>query len=261
MAGRPPDTMRMYSWFVDDRGILKLNKGNKPQMREWLRAPKVGPWFAAIADSGQKHVIPWTPVNPAGSRGRVMLEETTIALPSDWALLDDMAALLTAGATKEEVGRGEYGQGSWERCADAIRMFEARHGSMRHGGWFALALWLAQRDEDAVAKRMDEEKAAREAKKETRKRDRREDKRATPDVHRGGAARDSSGLPVDVARERVEALGTDPRSDAGGIAHDDGTGGVGDRDGARASATGTQCSLFDDAPRTDARRARGRVRK
>src|ERR1700678_1889135 len=65
MAGKPPDTLRMTSHVVDDRGWLRPNKGGKPLQREWLRGPKQGQWFAAIADSGKKHVIPWAPMNPA----------------------------------------------------------------------------------------------------------------------------------------------------------------------------------------------------
>jgi len=265
MAGRPPDTMRMYSWLVDDRCVLKFNKGNKPEMRAWLRAPKEGPWFAAIADSGQKHVIPWTPVNPPNTRrGAIMFEETLVTIPIDhasgWTLVDRMTTLLTAGATKEEVERGEYGQGSYQRCAEEIRRFEENWSDKRRSPWFALALWLAQRDEETVAKRMEEEKAARAAKKEAQ-RDRRKGEGATPKRDGRRAARDPSGIPVDAARERAETLGAVAGQNESGGADVVGSGGVGDDDRKTAPTVGAQCSLFDIITPTDAPRARARVRK
>lgn len=265
MAGRPPDTMRMYSHLVDDRGWLKLNKGDKAQMRDWLRAPKRGPWFAAIADSGQKHVIPWAPVNPPNtSRGRVMLEETEVLIPIDhaagWTLVDRMTDLLTAGATKEDIGRGDYGQGSVTRCGEQIRAFEASWASKRGSGWFDLALWLAQRDEEQAAARMDVEKAERAAKKD-RDRDRRKPERKSADRNRRGAARDPSVVPGNAAGERTEALSTDRGSAPVGSAHDDRARGVGDHDGAVASVVSAQQSLFGGAFDVDSPRARKAVRK
>ena len=105
---------------------------------------------AAIADSGKKHVIPWAPLNPAGcpaGQGRVMFEERLVML-GDWTLVDALSGLLTAGATKDEIERGAYGPGAWTRLgAAAIRDFERTWSGSRGGGWFALAVGLAQRDE------------------------------------------------------------------------------------------------------------------
>lgn len=265
MAGRPPDTMRMYSWLVDDRGVLKFNKGNKREMRDWLREPKAGPWFAAIADSGQKHVIPWSPMNAAGTRrGVVMFEETAVTIPVDhaagWTLVDRMTTLLTAGATKEEIGRGEYGQGTWQRCTDEVRRFEDGWSEKRHSPWFSLALWLAQRDEETVAKRLEEEKAARAAKKEA-ERDRRSAQGKTKKRNGRPTIGSESGIPVDAARERAETLGTTAGPYAGRGAHDGGAGGVGDNDRPAAPAIGAQCSIFDLLAPADAPSPRKRMRK
>jgi len=147
---------------------VNASKGEKPAHIDFLRAPHAGVWFAAIAESGQKHVLPWAPVNPPGSRGRVLFDEQTIALPdaAGWRIVDDLIALLTAGATKEEIERGDYGPHAWSRCEARIRAFEADWGDrLRGGDWFALALWLAQRDEDAVTERRAAEDAAKAEKK------------------------------------------------------------------------------------------------
>lgn len=153
--------------------VLIASKGEKPAIREWLRAPRRGPWFAAIADTGQKHVVPWVPVC-AGSRGVALFDEVSFQLPAPgdveaWRILDDLMALLTAGATKEEVEGGAYTPTTIVRCGDAVRAFERAHGHQRGGGWFAFVVWLAQRDEAAVAERMEAEAGARKARADAEK--------------------------------------------------------------------------------------------
>jgi hypothetical protein len=219
MQGRPPDALRMMSHFFDDRGWLQLNKGDKAKMRAWLRYPKRGAWFAAIADSGQKQLLPWTPINPPGSAGRVYFEETTIAGPdaASFELVDAMAALLTEGATKDEIGTGRYGARAWDLCA-GLRAFETRWSHARTGSWFGLALWLAQRDEEAVAARLAAEKEAKAAAKSAAKEKanaQRGAARKDPNANRGVPARGANCVPQG-GRQPAEALGADHESDAVG---------------------------------------------
>jgi hypothetical protein len=237
MAGKPPDTLRMTSHLFDGRGWLLPNKGAKPLQRSWLRGAKSGPWFAAIADSGKKHVVPWTPVNPEGLRagtGQVLFEERLVTL-GDWTLVDDLSSLLTAGASKETIETGEYHAGAWSLCAEEIEAFEARWSSERASDWWALAVWLAQRDEDAVQARMAREKEERDARKRTEK--------ETARSHRGDAARDASRVPRNRSK-RAEALGP-TAGPAPGERQDvlDG-GGVVDADVPKPPARGAQCELF-----------------
>lgn len=260
--GKPPDTLRMYSHLFDG-DYQAPNKGGKPAMRAFLRARHTQPWFAAIADSGQKHVIPWAPVNPPGSRGRVMFEEQIVEL-GDWAMLDELAELLTAGASKDDVARGDYSPFAWQRCAEQIRGFEARWAHLRGGAWFALVVFLAQRDEAAVAERQAAEKeAARLAKeaqkaaakakkptpknKEPRGKARRNDERTAQNEDRGRAARPARGVPRNAGVQPAEALGSARGPDASGSAHDGEPRGVGDEGLAGSAAPGAereQLSLF-----------------
>ena len=252
MAGKPPDTLRMTSHLVDGRGWVRLNKGGKAEMRMWLRGPKTGEWFAAIADTGQKHVLPWTPVNPARSPvERVLFEERFVTI-GDWRIVDDATALLTAGATKEEIGRGEYGPRAWQLCGAALRAFEALYGGERGGGWFDLAVWLAQRDEVVVEARMTAEKEARDAERGR--------KGKAPKRSRGDAARDARGVPPDVGGERAETLGHPPVADEERGADKWQRGGVGDGHGPRDAARLPQCELFGGAPDAGGPRARAQQR-
>lgn len=244
---------RNYSvLYAEGEPLVIRSKGDKPAVLAWLRRPHAAPWFAALANSGQKHVVPYVPTNGAG-RARALFDEELIDLPSSpegWRIVDELAALLTAGATKEEVERGEYA-GALSRCEPEVRAFEARHGHLRGSGWFALVVFLAQRDEAEVAARLEREAEARAAKKarerEATKSARapkpKADKPSRAKETKRGAKRGDEGSPLgcDGGRgdgaappvpldgcERAEALGPDHRPGACGDADVRGSRGVGD---------------------------------
>jgi hypothetical protein len=236
MAGRPPDTERMWTHLVEGDKHVRVNKGDKPEMRAFLRRGHSKPWFAAIADSGKKHVIPWAPINPPSfkSGGAVMFEDMLVQVPPTFELVDAMSELLTLGATKEEIERGDFAN-AWQRCAPELRAFEERHGCHRGSPWFVLAVWLAQRDEERVAARMEKEKADAAERK-------RQGKAAKPE--RRSAARNPSGVPQNKRIKPVEALGHDPGPNAC-VGKDDGKpGGVAVVDVPVAPAGRPQLSLF-----------------
>jgi hypothetical protein len=224
------------------------SKGEKPAIREFLQRPKPGMWFAAIADTGQKHVLPWTPINPVGvTRGRLLFEETSVTLPASLALVDDMAALLTAGATKDDIARGDYSTFAWLRCEREIREFEAAHASERASSWWSLALWLAQRDEEAVQARVEDEKAARAAARSERGTKPR-GAGATDRRNRAGSRRRAARVSEDAGCVGAQALGPDPGPRANGGAHQRQRRGVANEPVAEPQAAGAgQISLGFDA--------------
>lgn len=193
-------------------GYVNASKGEKPLQREFLAREHEGPWFAAIADSGQKHVLPYARINGPGRAGVVLFDDQLIRVPGDVSLIGDMCELLTVGATKEELASGVYGVGAWTRCESAIRGFEGAHAASRGGGWFALALWLAQRDESEVQRRLAAEKAERDAKTERRKnrasRDRVVSRRAKQGVHSDAAAQGAQALAAPASGARGEPDGS-----------------------------------------------------
>lgn len=231
MAGRPPDTERMWSHLVEGDTHERANKGQKPSILAFLRRRHSATWFAAIADSGQKHIIPWCQVNTPHRRGGVVLfEEMTVTVPEsdgEWGLVDAIAQALTDGLTKEGIASGDYGPRAWQLLGAArLRDLERRFSSHRGGAWFDLALWLAQRDEAAVQARLDAEKVAKEAKKNAGRGSKGEDEKP----HRRGGTRTTKRVPPDARLQRAEALGSDPgptpscganEREPGGVAHDD----------------------------------------
>lgn len=235
--------------------LITASKGEKPAILAFLRAPKRGTWFAAIADSGQKQVIPYTPINHPMARGRVLFDDTIVLLPdaAGWRLVDDMRALLTAGGTKEEVESGRYNPGAWTRAGELILRFEETWSSQRGGAFFTLALWLSQRDEDAVQQRMQAERDAAAATKASRKQGKqakeRGNKRAKGDAQ-DSSCRGDPGMPTPISGEgRVSAVAlgrADESSAISGTPHEHG-GGVGLHAAPQPSASGTgQLGLFGD---------------
>lgn len=217
---------RNYSLLFDASEtpvLCVLSKGQKPEIRAWLRRPHKGPWFAAIADTGQKHVLPWTPVNYSAARGRARFEEREFALPDErrFALLDDLEALLTAGATKEETQTGDYSPSTWIRCGALLEAFEAKWSTERASVWWDLAVWLSQRDEARVAERIEAEKAAAKAAKERQRGIGKKADRSARAPDDRVAPADPQGVPAQPASERAEVGGpaaiaaADQRKDSG----------------------------------------------
>jgi hypothetical protein len=232
VPGRPPKadkkfggSFRNYSHWWDERGYANASKGEKPLIREFLSREHSAPWFAALADSGQKHVIPFAPMNGRGRSGIVLFDEVRVPVPADQSMVDECAALLTMGATKEELLSGDYGSRAWQLCESALDRFEREYGTYRGGAWFVLAIWLAQRDEAEVSIRQAAEKEAKDA--------RRKGKRETPDADRGAAPRAARGISRKLKLQRAQALGPDSGTDAGRGADDREPRGVGDEDEAR----------------------------
>lgn len=209
--------LRLFSHLYCERNgeplYLAANKADKPWIRAWLATPKPAPWFCAIADSGQKHVLPWAPINLApGVAGVVRFEERDVRIDASvLASIDATCALLTAGATKDEIEAGVYRPMTWTRLgAERIRVYEREHAARaRGGGAFALVLWLAQRDEDAVAERLETERAAKVAAKEA---ERGRGKQRSGAEAVGG---DRAGAPG-----RVRARGAPGLSRVGGVGAD-----------------------------------------
>jgi len=236
--GKKGVNLRLFWHAHDERGYVYGNKGDKATIRDWLRAPKVGAWWSAIADSGQKHVVPWTPVN-RGASTIVRLEQRNIAI-GDWSLVDAMTAALTAGVTKGEIATGIYTPRAWQLAECHVRELQTRPELF--GGWWELALWLSQRDEAAVADRMAAEKEARDA--------RRSEGGRGAGRRGGGDDGDAKRIPARRGK-RAEALGPAARPVPPGTANVEHGATAGDGAAERAAPVGAQLGLFGGGSGTD----------
>jgi hypothetical protein len=208
-------------------GYCNASKGQKPLIRAFIERQHPAPWFAAIAESGQKHLIPFAPMNGMGRSGLVLFEEQIARIPEDVQLIARATELLTAGATKDELLSGDYSPRAWQLATELLREFDRDFAGERGGPWFALAIWLAQRDEETVSARIEAEKAERAAKKEKANAGRKA-KRAPENRNRGTAARGKNRVPADARSEPAEALGATSESLTVSGAHKRNAGGMGD---------------------------------
>src|SRR5690606_6674777 len=113
-------------------GYVNASKGEKAYVRDFLRREHRAIWFAALADSGQKHVIPFTPLNGTGRSGYVLFDEQLIRIPESFDLVDAMTEALTAGITKDELERGDYYVRTVRENRETARAFE--RSEERRGG-------------------------------------------------------------------------------------------------------------------------------
>ena len=226
VPGRPPKdgksfggNFRNYShifekgWkspaFGDDGTSMmhyaNASKGQKPLIREFLAREHHGEWFCSIADSGQKHVVHFAPTNGPGRAGMIIFEERVFWWPGEAPVLNDMMEMLTAGCTKDELSSGNYRPSNWMEMRERIEAFEQKWSGDRGGDMFDLCVWLAQRDEEAAASRMETKKQNGKQKKETpRKPPSGNDSRSKGRLPGKGSKPDG---PLDTAGEPVQSSG------------------------------------------------------
>lgn len=235
---------RSYSHGADAAGYWNASKGEKPVIRAFLARRKVGPWFCAVADSGQKHVVPFAPVNDGdGVAGTVQFEEARVWWP--WwapALVERLSQVLTDGATKDEIEAGDYRPWTWRTLGrDRVRAIESEVAPLRGGGLLALCLWSAQRDEEAVEAR----RAAAAETVEVSGAGRRGVGRRGARGDGGGAGRGPVGPHGDDRGEPAEAVRDRPEPGPVGGADERERPGVGDGAPARSEdPDGEQFDLF-----------------
>jgi hypothetical protein len=150
MNKEKPQRMRNYSHFIVNGEWTPLSKGNKAQMRELLLGD-VFPELAAIADSGQKHIVFRATRNTTGSKaGWVQFEEQKLYLkPDELRGLLAPVEKLYEEFSKVEIESGDYagyrilkfGMYRWLELENQIK-------AMRGKAIFSLALFLAQRSDD-----------------------------------------------------------------------------------------------------------------
>lgn len=137
-----PQRMRNYSHFIVNDKWYPLSKGEKGKMREliWM-----DPSVAVIAISGQKHIT------FRARPGWWQIEENCIApnLEALEKLMGPVESLYQAGATKTEIESGHYYQKSIAKVGLALwRDLELKLRIFRGGPYLALAVFLAQKDDD-----------------------------------------------------------------------------------------------------------------
>ena len=142
-----PQRMRNYSHFMVGGEWIPLSKGDKVRMQALLLGDPF-PELAAIAISGQKHIVFRARRNPLGNKvGWVQIEEQMLYLvPGDLRMLLGKIEQLYTTFNKSEIETGNYagyrvikfGLERWNELEQQIAL-------QRGGLLFLLALFLAQK--------------------------------------------------------------------------------------------------------------------
>jgi hypothetical protein len=144
-----PQRTRNYSQFVVNGEWTPLSKGDKPKMVELLLGESF-PELAAIADSGQKHIVFRASRNPQGSKaGWVQFEEQRLwVIPLE---LKSLIETIEAGLlifSKSEIESGNYLphriiQFGLEKWQEMEAILKPRRNSLL----LKLAIFLSQKKE------------------------------------------------------------------------------------------------------------------
>jgi len=148
-----PQRMRNYSHFVVNGEWIPLSKGDKRAMQVLLLAEPF-PELAAIAESGQKHIVFRVTRNPSGSKaGWVQFEERALFVrPDELRVLLGIIETLYTTFSKSEIGTGQYRQYRIRKFGLAGWLaLEARIKPVRGALLFRLALFLAQKEKGELS--------------------------------------------------------------------------------------------------------------
>lgn len=145
MSGRGKSSLRLWSIVADlsPRWVL-CNRSDPTPIVATLADPPALPWIICIAVSGQKHLLPYTPVNRDPGSWRVRFENTTVSgTPDMWRRVHGTAvALRKLGVPPAHIGAGTPGPAIKTR--DQLAAW--RHLSAHIQPWtgsplLTLALW------------------------------------------------------------------------------------------------------------------------
>lgn len=134
----------------DTERLCLTNRANPRPVSSALADPPDGRWVVAVAESSQKHVVLWAPVNHGPGRWTVRMENTPVSSdPDEWtAVLTAAATLRAAGHRADDVADGVPTL-SAVRTADDIAWWDAHQAHLardRRSPLLALALWCVTKE-------------------------------------------------------------------------------------------------------------------
>ena len=163
-SGKPPTSLRMWSiiaapgvdlppsnpkaWLQGTPGLLLFNRSNPGPLAALLADPPLGQWCASVAYSGQKHVLPYTPINTVRGEWTIRAEDHYMtATPGQWQAVHAAAlGLRRLGVPADDVlaGAPRYlkTRSDLTRWSDLDRHLTGWHNSPI----LSLALWTITKE-------------------------------------------------------------------------------------------------------------------
>lgn len=122
-SGKGKNSPRMWTWIctpghnpgqssdkapLNAPGICQTNRGNTRPVIDTLTTPPPGEWVLCIAESGQKHVLPYANTNHGTGQWSIRMEDTTItSTPEEFHRVFTLClALRRMGIPADSIKRG-----------------------------------------------------------------------------------------------------------------------------------------------------------
>jgi len=145
---------RNWSWLLSDKEKHPKIEGDRVSelpsratIREWLIDPPEHPFTIAIAESGQKHILPWSQVAYSRDYFPVLFELDLLHIDRENFIenLNNYEYLLTLGLTKTEINTGQYKAQNLLKIYsdDKFTAIEAYFSSIRKSRLFELIGYVA----------------------------------------------------------------------------------------------------------------------
>ena len=118
----------------------------RAQMREWLINPPAPPFTICIAESGQKHILPWSLEANSRDHFPVQFELDTLHIYQSTFthLLTRYEYLMELGFSKTEINSGNYRSDKLAKCINEYASAEAVIAAKRGSRLLELVSYVAK---------------------------------------------------------------------------------------------------------------------
>jgi len=162
LSGRPPSTLRLWTVIASSErrypshpkawlqvpGLTLTNRANPGPVATLLADPPSGEWVCAVSISGQRHIVPFAPVNHGPGKWVVMLEQAPIAAdPQTWRYVHShVLALRRLGIPADAISSREP---RFIRTTESLAQWRDHDAALN--GWHSsplvqLALWTITKE-------------------------------------------------------------------------------------------------------------------
>lgn len=138
----PPSQEKAGAWLGQNFGLCLTSKKDTSPVIDTLLDPPDGPWVVSIAESGQKHVLPYADVN-YGNAGFVRMETVNIAYMRNTfrKVFYHALAIRRLGVPSEAVLRGEPRFLKTREALETWREHQKQLAPYTNSPMLALVLW------------------------------------------------------------------------------------------------------------------------
>jgi hypothetical protein len=120
----------------------------RAEIRGWLLNPPEPPFTIVVAESGQKHLVPFAPEAHSRDYFPILFEMDTLYISSGFrGILEQFEELMRLGFGKTEILTGEYRSETLKNCLEEWDKIESIISQQRGSRLFELVAHVAQKPE------------------------------------------------------------------------------------------------------------------